>query len=171
MSKNKIQPVSKKDLKQVLEILKTWIRFQGIPLKNETNETYENVKKSLTHKDGYSYFVMFDGNKVVGMIGLRPPGIKLSRYVTDKSQPIEMLNLFLTKESLGKSLEIELINYAHEQAKKMKATSVWWDSGPRYKETHWPIYTKHFGKPSQIAKSFYDEYETMIWNHYLKSNY
>lgn len=97
------------------------------------------------------------------MGGLRKVTPMLKRYIKDKNKPIEMLHIFFSLDGRKKKLEIELINYLFEKARNLGYTSVCWDSGPRYKDTLWPIYKKHFGEPTVSGSNFYDNLDSMIW--------
>jgi hypothetical protein len=167
-----IRKVQKADLVQLQEILKNWIRWKlkivknqakGVIINYEVNDILADISDSIIHKNAYSYFVMLADKKIIGMVGMRPPAMNLSNYLTDKDKTIEMQQLFFRLEFREKGLELELVKNLFQKAKKLGYKRVCWDSGSRYKETLWPLYTKNFGKPTVVGKSFYDNLDSMIW--------
>ena len=154
-----VRPLAVSDLSQLKPILETWIRFPtqtGTLLTEEVEETLEEMKTSAEGGNDKKYFVAENpAGHVVGVLGYQPLRAEMLPFsATDR--PLEVINAYADIDhrkgkGVGKALlqriEDEIRNGGHEEFLL--------NSGPRYRETGWPFWTKMLGAPVGTMKDFY----------------
>ena len=140
-SKVKIEPINKSDLKQIEEILRQWLfdSQTGEFREDELVEDIELMNNSLSDNNERKYLVAKINNKVVGVVGMQPVYFKLEKFVQGKNS-VEVINLYVDKNSQGLGVGKELMKQIEKVAKSFGHDEILLWSGPRFKDTAWGFY-------------------------------
>lgn len=148
------------------------------PIEREIESILGRVAESITSENtGYRYLVAEDSDgKVLGMMGVTQPDDEMRKFAIRPESCIELINAYVRprQESAddntspprkGRGAGAVLVRDLLELAKANGATEVVVNSGPRYKETGWPFWTKTFGeKQAQVLPDHYGEgLDAMVW--------
>ncbi len=166
-----IRPLLEADLIHIRPILETWIRFPVITgelIEEEVREVLREMKKSLATPNNKKFLVAIspDGT-VAGVMGYQPLRDEMHRFAqTDKSG--EIINANVLNQQRGTGIGSALVQAIGESAKKDGFKEILLNSGPRYKDTAWEFYNKHFGQPVGELKDFYGPgFSAPVWRKVL----
>jgi GNAT superfamily N-acetyltransferase len=148
-----------RDIPYLLPVVQHWVRDgdTGQVIHEEVDEIEQRMRGALSEPNGYIYKVGRTPHLVtIAMVGLRKPEERMMQYSLGK-KPLEIVNFFVTPNLRGMGIGSGLLQFVKEYSKATGIDELILNSGPRYKETAWSFYYKHFGNPCFIAKDFYGE--------------
>ncbi|HLC91544.1 MAG TPA: GNAT family N-acetyltransferase [Candidatus Saccharimonadales bacterium] len=154
------------DLPALQPILERWIfdRETGNPLPDEVADVMQGIRFSIEGTLDRTYVVAEDAEgRVVGMMGLVPPSAEMLKFTTS-SNPAELINADVADDQRGKGVGKALVNHLEDVAVSKSYDGIVVNSGPRYRETGWPFWTRIYGEPVGTAKDLYGPGgDAMVW--------
>jgi GNAT superfamily N-acetyltransferase len=138
------------------------------PVSDEIEELLLRYKDILDGDSEEQYFVAHDSQgQPIGVMGLAPPDAEIRSFTTTDN-PIEIVNAYILSAKRGVGVGSHLVRHLEMIASLNGYTEVVLNSGPRYRWSGWPFWTRMFGEPIGIAEKYYDgEWDAMVWHHEL----
>ncbi len=155
-----IRDIRATDIPQLIPILETWIRNRvtGQLEKEEIQEILEAIDIFFTNGNKRRFFVAeLNPDIVIGLIDCGPARENMAVYAITPN-PAEIFNAYVAKEHRGgKGVGKALVNRVVQWATTEGYTELLLNSGPRYRFSGWPAWTRIFGKPITVAEDYYGE--------------
>ena len=146
-----IEHLSERDLPDILEIVRHWVRRDGKVIEEEAAATMAVIRGGLTAGSGSHYLVARDGGesgKVLGIMGFGILNMKLTPYKSNlESDAVGLLTAFLSPDARGGGLGRQLLAALFAAARDTGASEMIWSSNLRYRNTAWQFYTRMAGNP------------------------
>lgn len=162
-----IRPIAQQDIDDLHPVFETWIRDRdtGEILTKEIAELEEEIRSSIDGDSARKYFVAEDADgKAVGVMGMQSPPYKKIMHFTASENPMETINAYVSNDERQGGIGRALAKYVESQAIQHGYTELLVNSGPRYKDSGWPFWTKLYGEPVGTAVGFYGPGgDAMIW--------
>ena len=162
-----IRAVRSEDIDDLHPVFETWIRDRdtGELLADEIAELEAEIRSSIDGDDQRKYFVAEDTDgKAIGIMGMQSPPYKELVHFTTSDNPMEIINAYVDSDKRQSGTGKALVRYIEDQALQQGNTELLVNSGPRYRDTGWPFWTKLYGKPVGTAVGFYGPGgDAMIW--------
>lgn len=163
----KIHTAKPDDIEALHPIFERWIRDRhtGEVLTEEITELEEEIRASIEGNGQREYFVAKDNQgKTVGIMGMQsPPYPELMRFTTTDN-PMETINAYIAQSERSAGAGRALAEHIEGLAAQHGYTELLVNSGPRYKDTGWPFWTKLYGEPAGVAVGFYGPGgDAMVW--------
>jgi len=152
-----VRSVELRDLEQIQPILELWVRdrLTGTPLPDEVNSTLDAIASSIKGVRRRAYLVAQNTEgQVVGVMGLAEPNETMRRFATTP-HPVEFINAYVDSQERGRGAGRALAQELEQIARDAGYTEVLVNSGPRYRDSGWPFWTKLYGEPVAIQKELY----------------
>lgn len=162
-----IRPLNEMDLPYLKPVLDPWIRFPvktGPLLTEELKETLEEIRKSARGENDKKYLVAESDGKVVGIMGYQPLREEMASFTTT-DKPIEVINAYVHFEHReGKGVGSALLGALEKRFKHEGYKEYLLNSGPRYRDTGWPFWTKQIGESTGELPNFYGPtFHAKVW--------
>ncbi len=161
-----IEHLSERDLPDILEIVRHWVRRDGEVIEEEAADTMAVVRGGLRAGSGSHYLVARDGDgKVLGVMGFGILNMKLAPYKsTPECNAVGLLTAFLSPDARGGGLGRQLLTALFAAAREAGAAEMIWSSNPRYRKTAWQFYTRMAGSPvGTVNDLFYPGSVSPVW--------
>jgi len=163
-----IDRLMERDLPDILEIVRHWVRRDGKVIEEEAAETMAVIRGGLNAGTGSRYLVARlkgESGKVLGVMGFGKLNLKLMPY---KSSPecnaVGLLTAFLSPDARGGGLGKQLLAALFADAGDTGAAEMIWSSNPRYRNTAWQFYTRMAGNPvGAVHDLFYPGSVSPVW--------
>ncbi len=162
-----IRPVLPADIEDLHPVFETWIRDRdtGEILTQEIAKLEEEILSSIDDDNEREYFVAEnDAGKAIGIMGMQsPPYDDIVSFASTRN-PMETINAYVAKSERLSGAGITLAKHIENLATQQGYTELLVNSGPRYKNTGWPFWTKLYGQPSGVAVGLYGPGgDAMVW--------
>lgn len=165
-----IRELQLQDVEGLTPILEEWVRDSdtGEVIEAEVADIKSKMLGSLTGEiDDRQYLVAEQGGKVLGVIGVTHPGELMREHATTEN-PLEIVNLFVARESKRGGVGTRLLEDAFLFAEYIGATEAMVNSGPRYEDA-WKFYDAKFGGRLTTLKDHYGPgLDAPVWSKKLK---
>lgn len=166
-----IRPVFPADIEDLHPVFETWIRDRdtGELLTQEVAELEREILSSTNGDSERKYFVAEnDDGKAIGIMGMQSPPHRGLIHFAATENPMETINAYVAKGERLSGAGITLAKHIEDIATQEGHTELLVNSGPRYRNTGWPFWTKLYGQPAGVAVGFYGPGgDAMVWHKLL----
>jgi GNAT superfamily N-acetyltransferase len=164
-----IRPPEHQDIDSLRPLLESWVvdSSTGLPISDEIDGVLTAVRDSIDGKNDKLYVFAEDteGN-VSGIMGLVPTSDEMKPYTSGNA--VEIINAYISPDSRRQGTGTFLLEQLFTHAKDNGITEIVVNSGPRYQESGWPFWNKHFGNPVAVQKDHYGPgCDAPIWHKQL----
>lgn len=163
----KIRTAKSEDIDALRPTFEKWIRDRhtGEVLAEEVAELEEEIRSSIEGSGQREYFIAEDGEgKPVGIMGMQSPPCSALMHFTFSDRPIETINAYVAESERSGGTGRALAKHIEDLAIQQGYTELLVNSGPRYKDTGWPFWTKLYGEPAGTAIGFYGPGgDALVW--------
>jgi len=123
------------------------------------------IEGSINGLNKLKYIVAENADgKIAGVMGMAPPSDEMLQHA-DTDRPVELINAYLAPDMLGAGTGRLLAWQLELLAKRYGHTEVLVNSGPRYKESGWPFWTRLYGEPAAVLHHHYGPGgDAQVWN-------
>lgn len=130
---------------------------------DEINEILSLVPETDTElAERYCAVAKASGSaSVLGMMTLKHPD-EVMRSFAQSENPIELTDAYTLHRRTGAGSA--LVNHMEQVARERGHTEIVLVSGPRFRPTGWPFWTKLYGEPAGIAERYFEGiYDGAVW--------
>lgn len=140
----------------------------GITINSEVENVIRNVESSQKGDlDTYYAFAKDLGGNVLGLMGLQTPSEEMRKLAISRS-PFEIINAFVLGSTRGSGIGKTLVEHMHTRVLNSGSQEIMVNSGPRYRLTGWPFWTKLYGDPiGKITDYYGPSLDAMVWRKIL----
>jgi GNAT superfamily N-acetyltransferase len=134
------------DIEKISEIISFWTE------REEVDKYIERIKSEIGGLIEYNlqFWVAKNGNHPVGIVGLCNPLPKILPFAKTK-KPGELKILYLDKETRGKGIGRQLVDFFEEEARKQGYQEILIRSAKKYEDTAYGFYEKmRYKKVGQV---------------------
>lgn len=167
-----IAPLARGDLEGLRTVLESAVvnPISHEVIQEEVEDLLLRYKDILDNGGQEQYFVAHDSKgEPIEIMGLAPPD-DVIRSFTKTPNPIEIVNAYILSARRGAGIGGHMVRHLEMMAAMQGHTEVVLNSGPRYRWSGWPFWTRMFGEPAGVAEKYYDgEWDAMIWRHQLNT--
>lgn len=140
----------------------------GLILGDEVAEVMASIEGSTEPRSERKYFVAYDWHQgqLLGVMGFQKPSEDMLPFATAGDKTAELINAYVDLEARGQDIGKNLVGWLGDLAsgRAFRHEEFVVNSGPRYRDTGWPFWTKVFGEP---VGSIEDKYgagnHAMVW--------
>jgi hypothetical protein len=136
------------------------VPFDAIDEINEILSLVPKTKAELAER--YCAIAKASGSmSVIGMMTLKQPD-KVMRSFAQSKNPVELTDAYTLKRKTG--VGSTLVYHMEQTARERGHTEIVLVSGPRFRWSGWPFWTKLYGESVGVAERYFENtYDGQVW--------
>lgn len=156
-----------RDITALLPVLRSAIQnpLNGQTIEEDVQAVVESVRGSAAGVNNRNYLIAeTPAGTALGVMGLQAPPDPGMTEFSVTSNPAEVINAYVDGQQRGAGVGKALLSGIEKLALARGHDELIVNSGPRYRLTGWPFWTRMYGEPVAMAKDYYGTgYDAAVW--------